>query len=53
LIGKKGRESDDEITLFDPTGMAAQDIAAANIVYQLAKKTGMGKSVTLLETSPT
>jgi alanine dehydrogenase len=54
LIGKKkGRESNDEITLFDSTGMAAQDIAAANIVYQLAKKTGMGKSVTLLETSPT
>jgi alanine dehydrogenase len=53
LTGKKsGRESDDEITLFDSTGLAAQDIAAANIVYQLAKKTGMGKSVTLLESNP-
>jgi alanine dehydrogenase len=52
LIGKKsGREADDEITLFDSTGIAAQDIAAANIVYQFAKKTGMGKSVTLLESS--
>jgi ornithine cyclodeaminase/alanine dehydrogenase-like protein (mu-crystallin family) len=53
LTGKKsGRESDDEITLFDSIGLAAQDIAAANIVYQLAKKTGMGKSVTLLESNP-
>ena len=52
LIGKKsGREADDEITLFDSTGIAAQDIAAANIVYQFAKKTGMGKWVTLLESS--
>ena len=48
---KKGRESDDEITVFDSTGIAAQDIAAANIVYQFAKKTGMCKSVTLLESS--
>lgn len=52
LIGKKkGRESDDEITLFDSTGIAAQDIAAANVVYQLAKKTGMGKSVILFESN--
>lgn len=50
LIGKKkGRETDDEITLFDSTGLAAQDIAAANIVYQLAKKRKMGKIVKLLE----
>lgn len=49
LIGKKkGRETDDEITLFDSTGLAAQDIAAANIVYQLAKKRKMGKIVELL-----
>lgn len=49
LIGKKkGRETDDEITLFDSTGLAAQDIAAANIVYQLAKKRKMGKIVKLL-----
>jgi ornithine cyclodeaminase/alanine dehydrogenase-like protein (mu-crystallin family) len=54
LIGKKvGREFDDEITVFDSTGMAAQDIAAANIVYRLARKTGIGKSVTLLETGET
>jgi alanine dehydrogenase len=52
LMGRKsGREADDEITLFDSTGVAAQDIAAANLVYQLAKKTGKGKSVTLLDSN--
>ena len=50
LIGeKKGRESDNEITLFDSTGLAAQDIAAANIVYKQAKERGMGKIVSLLD----
>lgn len=49
LIGdKKGRESDDEITLFDSTGLAAQDIAAANIVYKQAKEKGMGNVISLL-----
>jgi len=45
---KKGRERDDEITLFDSTGLAVQDIATATLVYQLAKKRGMGKMVKLL-----
>ncbi|MBY8989243.1 MAG: ornithine cyclodeaminase family protein [Candidatus Lokiarchaeota archaeon] len=50
LIGdKKGRESDHEITLFDSTGLAAQDIAAANIVYKQAKEKGMGKLISLLD----
>ncbi|NIM45144.1 MAG: ornithine cyclodeaminase family protein [Nitrososphaeria archaeon] len=50
LIGKKkGRETDDEITIFDSTGLAAQDIAAAHVVYQLAKKRKMGKIVKLLK----
>jgi ornithine cyclodeaminase/alanine dehydrogenase len=49
LIGeKKGRESEVEITLFDSTGLAAQDIAAANIVYKQAKEKGIGKAVSLL-----
>jgi len=29
---KKGRESDDEITIFSSTGLAIQDAAVANIV---------------------
>ncbi|MGQ9719770.1 MAG: ornithine cyclodeaminase family protein [Candidatus Jordarchaeum sp.] len=49
LIGKKrGRTTEKEITLFDSTGMAVQDIAASNVVYQLAKKRGMGHLVKLL-----
>ena len=39
---KPGRESDDEITLFDSTGTALQDVAAAAIVYEKAVATGRG-----------
>jgi ornithine cyclodeaminase/alanine dehydrogenase len=50
LLGEKpGREGDDELTLFDSTGIAAQDIAAANIVYQQAKKQNIGHSINLLD----
>ncbi|MEE9409421.1 MAG: ornithine cyclodeaminase family protein, partial [Candidatus Heimdallarchaeota archaeon] len=45
---KKGRESKEEITLFDSTGLAAQDIAAANVVYKQAKERGIGSAVSLL-----
>ena len=34
---KKGRESEEEITVFDSTGLAIQDIACANYVYQKSK----------------
>jgi len=43
LIGKKvGRESNDEITFFDSTGLAAQDIAAAHVVLAAAKEKKLG-----------
>ncbi|MFX1482371.1 MAG: ornithine cyclodeaminase family protein [Promethearchaeota archaeon] len=49
IIGhKKGRESDDEITLFDATGLSPQDIAAAKIVLNAAKKKDLGRRVSLL-----
>lgn len=49
LLGKKtGRETDEEITLFDSTGLSAQDIAASHIVYTLAKQKGLGQRVNLL-----
>ena len=35
---KKGRENDEEITIFDSTGLAIQDVACANLVYQKAEK---------------
>lgn len=39
--GKKcGRETDEEITVFDATGMAVLDVAAASIVYESVIKTG-------------
>jgi len=49
LLGKKvGRETEEEVTLFDSTGLAVQDIAAANVVYQLAKQKEMGQRIKLL-----
>ena len=44
---KIGRETDEEITLFDSTGLSAQDIAAAKIVYDAAMKKGLGKQINL------
>jgi alanine dehydrogenase len=42
---KKGRTSNEEITLFKATGLAIEDIATAHKVYQLAKKKGIGKEI--------
>ena len=43
VSGKKlGRESDEEITIFDSTGMALQDVAAAAFVYEKAERQGSG-----------
>ncbi len=39
---KPGRESSDEIIVFDSTGTALQDVAAAAIVYEKAVNTGRG-----------
>lgn len=43
VAGKKpGRTSDDEIIVFDSTGMALQDVAAAAVVYEKARNVGCG-----------
>jgi len=43
VAGRKGgRESDDEVIIFDSTGMALQDVAAAAIVYERALAAGRG-----------
>lgn len=43
IAGKKsGRKSEDEIIIFDSTGTALQDVAAAAIVYERAKSSGRG-----------
>jgi alanine dehydrogenase len=39
---KKGRVDDDEITLFDSTGLAIQDVAVAALAYKKAMKNGVG-----------
>jgi alanine dehydrogenase len=48
VAGKKlGRQSADEITIFDSTGMALQDVAAAAIVYEKAHEQGVGLRLNL------
>jgi alanine dehydrogenase len=43
VAGKKpGRESDEEITVFDSTGLAIQDVAAAALAYRIAVERGAG-----------
>ena len=42
---KPGRTDDDGITVFDSTGLAIQDVAAAHVVYERATDEGMGTSL--------
>lgn len=43
VAGKKGgRDSDDEITLFDSTGLAIQDLALARVLFSQARAAGAG-----------
>lgn len=46
VIGKKkGRTSEQQITLFKSNGLAIQDVAAARLVYDKAKALGIGQEV--------
>lgn len=48
VAGKKpGRSSSQEITIFDSTGMALQDVAAAIAVYEAALRSGTAKTFPL------
>ena len=50
VAGKKpGRTAPDEIIIFDSTGMALQDVAAATVVYEKAVNKGIGKLINLAE----
>ena len=42
---KSGRGGDDEITVFDSTGLAIQDVALARVIYDEAVKAGLGMEV--------
>lgn len=48
VIGKKARSNDREITVFDSTGLAIQDIAMANIIYRKAIRLKKGKYVSFI-----
>jgi alanine dehydrogenase len=44
---RPGRLSDDEIVIFDSTGMALEDVAAAAVVYERAVRAGRGVKIDL------
>jgi ornithine cyclodeaminase/alanine dehydrogenase-like protein (mu-crystallin family) len=44
---RPGRTRSDEITIFDSSGTALQDVAAAMAVYEKARATGRGTEVVL------
>ncbi|WP_224333008.1 ornithine cyclodeaminase family protein [Haloprofundus halobius] len=49
VVGKKdGRTADDGITVFDSTGLAIQDVAAAHVVYEHADENDNGYPFDLL-----
>jgi ornithine cyclodeaminase/alanine dehydrogenase-like protein (mu-crystallin family) len=54
VAGRKGgRASEDEITVFDSTGVAIEDVAAAALVYERAVAAGRGARFDLASTPAT
>jgi alanine dehydrogenase len=46
IVGlKPGRTNEEEITIFDSTGLAIQDVASAHLVYERAVSKGIGRQV--------
>ncbi len=45
---KKGRTSRTEVTIFDSTGLAIQDVTVAHLLYRKALKKGVGKRLELI-----
>jgi alanine dehydrogenase len=51
VIGERpGREPEDGVTVFDSTGLAIQDVAAAHVVYERASEEGLGEPFELVNT---
>jgi alanine dehydrogenase len=46
---KPGRRSPEEVIVFDSTGMALQDVAAAAAVYERAMAAGRGQAISLVD----
>ena len=42
---KKGRENDQDITLFDSVGIALEDYSALRFTYELSEKYGIGEEL--------
>lgn len=48
VAGKaEGRTSDEQITVFDTSGIAVQDLASSKVAYERAVEAGLGVSVEL------
>jgi len=47
---RPGRQDDDGVTVFDSTGLAIQDVAAAHVVYEHARQKGIGTEFPLVGT---
>ena len=45
-----GREPSDGVTVFDSTGLAIQDVAAAHVIYERAREAGCGTAFPLVGT---
>ena len=45
---KKGRENDSEITIFDSTGLAIQDMGSARFIYEKCVDQGLGTKIQLM-----
>jgi alanine dehydrogenase len=51
VVGERaGRTADHGVTVFDSTGLAIQDVAAAHVVYEHAKENGNGYPFDLVDT---
>ncbi|MBZ4419106.1 ornithine cyclodeaminase family protein [Myxococcus sp. RHSTA-1-4] len=48
VAGKKSGRSGDEITIFDSTGLALQDVALARALYDVALARGVGQSLDIV-----
>lgn len=48
VAGNKAGRTGDEITIFDSTGLAIQDMAVARAIYEQAKKRGVGLDIMLV-----
>ena len=49
IIGKKTGREDDEITVFDSTGLAVQDVVTAGLIYKRAHEQNIGTEFNFME----